>query len=73
MMADSLLEQLAGLLHEKQCSDAPACGRWNSTSPGHREHYRDQARNIFTRLEPEIGYANVMGVVAVILDEVFSW
>jgi hypothetical protein len=62
-------ERLARLLHRMQCSDVPRCGRWDRPASDHQKYYRDKARVIIARLEPEIGIANVLLAVEVILDE----
>lgn len=61
-------ERLAGLLHEEGCCDVPSCRRWGSAA-GHQQYYRDKARSIIARLEPEIGIANVFTAVRVLMDE----
>jgi hypothetical protein len=63
-------QRLAGLLHEDLCGEVSTCGRWGSPASGHQKYYRDRARNIIGRLEPEIGIVNVFTAVTVILDEV---
>ena len=62
-------ERLADILHGELCCDVPACGRWDNASSGHRQYYRDKARSVITRLEPEIGIANVFTAARVLMDE----
>jgi hypothetical protein len=60
---------LADVLHEEMCNELPRCGRWGNPASGHQEYYRDKARAIIARLEPEIGIANVSLAARVILGE----
>lgn len=59
---------LARLIHDETCGDAERCARWES-SRAHRDYYRDRAVVIMAALEPEIGLANVIIAVRVILGE----
>lgn len=65
-----MIEELAAEIHAELCGDDSGrnCPRFNSDSP-HRDYYLACARAIYARLEPEIGSANVVLAVSVILDE----
>lgn len=61
-----VIESVADLIHEEVCTRIRPCGY-----PGNRHgaYYQDRARNIYEKLEPEIGAANVLHAVKVILEE----
>jgi hypothetical protein len=62
--------EIADLLHLELCVDATLTGDCPRYGPGtaHHAYYRDHAATIWARLEPEIGAANVMLAVTVIMD-----
>ena len=60
------VEVLAEQIHEHMCNDTPQCAQSE-----HRSYYRDKAENIIAQLEPEIGLANVLDAVRVVLDELW--
>jgi len=61
--------ELADLIHAEQCSRLPPCGYGRDTP--HRQYYRDRADALMATLEPEIGAANVMLAVKVVLNELW--
>jgi hypothetical protein len=63
------LADLADLIHAEQCTRHQPCG-YDRDTP-HRQYYRDAAEVIAAKLEPEIGAANVMLAVKVVLDELW--
>ena len=63
-----LRDELAFALHEERCYNAPDCHRYRAASP-HQGYYIDMAQRLITRLEPEIGIANVLPVVRIVMEE----
>jgi hypothetical protein len=57
-------------LHEQICGDAGHCKRFTLEGSAHRDYYELRAHAIMDRLAPEIGEANVLPAVRVILSEV---
>lgn len=60
---------VAAILHDKQCTLFSQDCSWNESDSTHRQWYLNIAHGIITRLEPEIGIANVSLAVRVILEE----
>jgi hypothetical protein len=61
-------DALAGLIHDEQCTRNRPCG-YGLPDHGHDKYYHERAEAVWTKLEPEIGAANVLLATRVILQE----
>ena len=62
-------EQLINLLHDELCTRHQPCGFGQADSM-HHKYYQEKAGKLMSRLEPEIGAANVVFAAQVFFDEV---
>jgi hypothetical protein len=67
---NSYLAELAGLIHDAQCTRVRPCGYGRPGDP-HDGYYRELAGTVYGRLEPEIGAENVLIATRVILGELW--
>lgn len=65
------IDQVAEIIHEEHCDYTLTCARWNLPESRHKQYYLDRAYSIITKLEPEIGIANVSLAVRVVLEELW--
>jgi hypothetical protein len=65
--------EVADFLHRELCYDDAhhpgKCSRYERETP-HRDYYYEHARQLWTRLEPEIGAANVLLAVRTVVEVV---
>lgn len=67
ILADQLHDELCGISPER----AKECYYYNGTNSNavrHRKYYQDMGHELFTKLEPEIGGANVWPVIKTVID-----
>lgn len=63
---------LANDIHDEQCGmgrDPKECYYYSPGTARHQEYYHQKARELFTKLEPLIGAANVWPVIKIVLGE----
>jgi hypothetical protein len=63
-------EELAEWLHERLCNRFRPCG-WQNPESSHHLHYARKAESLMNQLEPEIGRANVLPVIKIVVGELF--
>lgn len=65
------MDELADYLHEELCTRNKPCAWYSGEDSPHRGFYELRAKMLMEKLAPEIGSANVLPTVRVVIEELW--